>query len=203
MITHNQINSCEHQQSNSYLFSLVLVTLQWLSNRINTPLVSVVVSDLLNHLNSVAYPQKCYLPAYHSSPNSHLCSLSEFSSAFLKDRQMKILTRSASLGQEIMTKALPDLILFLYFLCHENEKLQKSTPRQLNVLIPEHTLFLLFPRGPSPHINPWIMDRTLTPLWDVKSPSNFGYSNHSHSRVFPGQLEKERQKNWTLCLLLK
>lgn len=154
-ITHNLINCCEHWQSNSYLFSLVLVTLQWLSKRINAALASLLVSDLLNQLNPVACPQKCYLPAYHSSANSHLCSLSEFSSAFLKDRQMKILTRNASLGQEIMTKGLPDLILFLYFLCHENEKLQKSTSRQLNVLIPEHTLSLLFPRDPSPHINPY------------------------------------------------
>lgn len=144
-ITLNQINSCEDWQWNSYLFSLVLVTLQWLSKRTNTALFSLLVSDLLNHLKPVACPQKCYLPASLSSPNSHLCSLSEFRSALLKDRQMKILTRYGSLGQEIMTKGPPDLIFFLYFLCHENEKLQKSTPRQLNVLIPEHTLSLLFP----------------------------------------------------------
>lgn len=37
-----------------YLFSLILVTLQWLSKRISTALVSLLVSDLLNHLNPVA-----------------------------------------------------------------------------------------------------------------------------------------------------
>lgn len=107
-----------------YFFPLVLVLLQYLPKGINTDLLSLLVAHLPNHLNPMATHQNSYLPTYLLPTNSHLHDLSEFSSAFLTDRQMKLLTRSVSLGQAIQTKSPSGFISFLYFHCHENEKLQ-------------------------------------------------------------------------------
>lgn len=121
-----------------------------------------------------------WLPAFSQFPPLQLLRI-QFC---FPQRQMKILTENSSLGQEILTTSPHDLIFFLYFLCHQNEKLQKSTPRQLNVLI----LSLYFSQGiPVLILAHSLMDRTLTPLRNVKSPLQFGYSNHFHSRVFPGR----------------
>lgn len=68
-ITHNQINSCVHWQSNSLLIFTGLGDYNGYQKELNTALVSLLVWDLLNHLNPVLVPRSVtYLPAFSHFP---------------------------------------------------------------------------------------------------------------------------------------
>lgn len=193
-IIHNQINSCVHWQSNSLFIFTGLGDITMVTKKNKHSFGFFLVSDLLNHLNPVLVPRSVtyLLP----SPSSHLCSLWEFSSAFLKDKQMKILTRNASQGRKLWPKAC--LIWFSFYIFSVMRMRScRNPPPDSSVFLFQITLSLYFSQGtPVLKVAHTLMDGILP-------PSQFGYSNHSHSRVFLGHLEKEeRQKNWTLRLLL-